>query len=229
MPIDIKTVVLHYKPLKERKENMLRQLENFGFSDYSFYESFDGNELTQVDIDQYCVRKNKDLDTVAKKIAPWNIGIETQKELNIAEVSLAIKFGKVFQQLSQIDAEYFIVFEDDVLMCEDFNKHFHSYMSNTPTDWNAIYFGSGAQLKPSRVVQGQTSYLMPHPASRCADSIVLKKSAVCDLARTWFPFHLAADWELGYQHQLHKHSVYWWEPSLTRQGSEYGIFKSALR
>jgi hypothetical protein len=229
MPIDIKTVVLHYKPVKERKENMIRQLQQFGFSDYSFYEDFDGNELTQDIIDQYCVRKHNDWDTVAKKIAPWNIGIETQKELNIAEVSLTIKFGKVFQALSQVDAEYFIIFEDDVFLCENFDVHFHDFLSRTPTDWDAIYFGSGAKLKPARIVPEQAAYLMDHPASRCADSIVLKKSAVCDLAKTWFPFHMISDWELGYQHYLHNHKVYWWEPSLVRQGSEYGMFKSTLR
>lgn len=229
MPIDIKTVVLHYKPLKERKENMIRQLQQFGFSDYSFYEDFDGNELSQDTIDQYCVRKHKDWNTVAKKIAPWKIGIETQKELNIAEVSLTIKFGKVFQALSQIDAEYFLIFEDDVFLCEDFDVHFPHFLSQTPADWDAIYFGSGANLKPSRFISGQVAYLMDHPASRCADSIVMKKSAVCDIANTWFPFHLISDWELGYQHYLHNHKVYWWEPSLVRQGSEYGMFKSTLR
>lgn len=229
MPIDIKTVVLHYKPLKERKENMISQLQQFGFSDYSFYEDFDGNELTQDIIDQYCVRKHMDWTSVAKKIAPWNIGIETQKELNIAEVSLTIKFGKVFQALSQVDAEYFIIFEDDVFLCQDFDVHFHDFLSRTPNDWDAIYFGSGAKLKPARIVSEQVAYLMDHPASRCADSIVLKKSAVCDIAKTWFPFHIISDWELGYQHYLHKHKVYWWEPSLVRQGSEYGMFKSTLR
>lgn len=229
MPIDTKTVVLHYKPLKERKENMIRQLQQFGFSDYSFYEDFDGNELSQDTIDQYCVRKHKDWDTVAKKIAPWKIGIEAQKELNIAEVSLTIKFGKVFQALSQIDAEYFLIFEDDVFLCEDFDVHFPHFLSQTPADWDAIYFGSGANLKPSRLISGQVAYLMDHPASRCADSIVMKKSAVCDLAKTWFPFHMISDWELGYQHYLHNHKVYWWEPSLVRQGSEYGMFKSTLR
>lgn len=229
MPIDIKTVVLHYKPLKERKENMIRQLQQFGFSDYSFYEDFDGNELTQDIIDQYCIRKHTDWNTVAKKIAPWNIGIETQKELNIAEVSLTIKFGKVFQALSQVDAEYFILFEDDVFLCQDFDTHFHDFLSRTPNNWDAIYFGSGAKLKPARIVSEQVAYLMDHPASRCADSIVLKKSAVCDLAKTWFPFHMISDWELGYQHYLHNHKVYWWEPSLVRQGSEYGMFKSTLR
>ncbi len=229
MPIDTKIVVLHYKPLKERKENMIRQLQQFGFSDYSFYEDFDGNELSQDTIDQYCVRKHKDWDTVAKKIAPWKIGIETQKELNIAEVSLTIKFGKVFQALSQIDAEYFLIFEDDVFLCEDFDVHFPHFLSQTPADWDAIYFGSGANLKPSRLISGQVAYLMDHPASRCADSIVMKKSAVCDLAKTWFPFHLISDWELGYQHYLHNHKVYWWEPSLVWQGSECGMFKSTLR
>ena len=237
MSIDIKTTILHYKPLKERKENMIRQLQNFGFSDYSFYEDFDGNELDQDTIDQYCVRKHKDPDAVVKKIAPyavWNMGIETQKELNIAEVSLTIKFGKVFQELSKIDAEYFIVFEDDVFLCEDFDVRFPQFLSQTPDDWDVIYFGSGAGLTPQTlhgisISPNKTSYLMSHPASRCADSILLKKSAVCNLAKTWFPFHMISDWELGYQHYFHNHKVYWWEPSLVRQGSECGIFKSTLR
>lgn len=229
MSIDIKTIILHYKPLVERKSAIIHQMERHGFSDYSFYEEFDGNELSSKEIEQYCVRKHADWKTVAQKIAIWNIGVETQKELNIAEISLTIKFGKVFQKLSEIDAEYFILFEDDVLLCDDFSERLREYMDKTPKDWDAIYFGSGANLKPSRIVDGKVAYLMDHPASRCADSIILKKSVVCDLARTWFPFHMISDWELGFQHFHHNHKVYWWEPSLVRQGSEYGIFKSTLR
>ena len=73
------------------------------------------------------------------------------------------------------------------------------------------------------------AYLKKHPASRCADSIIIKNKAVCDLAKTWFPFNLVSHLEIGYQHYLHNHKVYWWEPSLVMQGSEYGIFKSTLR
>jgi hypothetical protein len=229
MSIDIKTIVLHYKPLVERKANIIRQLDKFGFSDYSFYEEFDGNELTQEMVDRYCIRKHTDWETVAKKISLWNIGIETQRELNIAEMSLTIKFGKVFQSLSCADGNYFLIFEDDVFLCDEFDSRFQQFLTNTPNDWDVVYFGSGANLKPSRLVPNQTSYLMGHPASRCADSILIKKSAVCDLAKTWFPFHLISDWELGYQHHYHNHKVYWWEPSLVKQGSEYGIFKSTLR
>jgi len=229
MPIDIKTIVLHYKPLKERKANMINQLDRFGFSDYSFYEEFDGNELTQEIIDQHCVRKHMDWNTVAHKISLWNIGIETQRELNPAELSLTIKHGKVFQQLSEQEGDVFIIFEDDVILCNDFDKHFNEYLSRTPDDWDVIHFGSGAGLKAPNTTPDKIAYRINHPASRCTDSILLKKSALKDLAKTWFPFHLICDYELGYQHYLHNHNVYWWEPGLVKQGSEHGIFKSVLR
>jgi GR25 family glycosyltransferase involved in LPS biosynthesis len=235
MPVDIKTVIIHCKSLKERKENVLQQMKKFGFGDYSFYEDFDGCELTQEIIDQYCIRKQNDPDGTEKKLAVYypiiDVDGQRKRELNIAEVSLAIKHGKVLQALSQIDAEYFLILEDDVLLCEDFDVHFPHFLSQTPADWDAIYIGSGANLKPhhSRLISGQVAYLMDHPAGKCTDSIVMKKSAACDIASTWFPFHMPSDWEISYQHYLHNHKVYWWEPSLVRQGSEYGMFKSALR
>ncbi len=229
MPIDIKTTILHYTPLVERKANMLSQMEKFGFSRYSFYQEYDGNILTDETIAKYCTRKHLDPLTVEKKISPWNLKFNSQKELNIAEISLTIKFGKVFEELSNVNEEYFLIFEDDVFLCENFDGLFYEYLSKTPTDWEVIYFGSGANLKPEEIQADKVAYRKNHPASRCADSILLKKKAIDDLANTWFPFHLISDWELGYQHYLHDHVVYWWEPSLVRQGSEYGIFKSTLR
>lgn len=229
MPFDIKTVVHHYKPLIERKENIIRQLNGFGFSDYSFYEDFDGNELTEEIIDQHCVRKNKDWNTVAKKISLWKAGIETQRELNLAELSLAIKHGKVFQQLAKEDGDMFVIFEDDVILCDDFPDKFSSFLSRTPSDWDVIHFGTGAGLHAPNIVSDKVAYLINHPASKCTDSILIKKAAVQQLANTWFPFHLVSDWELGYQHYLHNHKVYWWEPGLVMQGSEHGMFTSTLR
>jgi len=229
MTFDIKTVVHHCKSLSSRKEHMVRQLEHFGFSDYSFYEEYDGNELTESIINEHCVRKHTDLSAVAKKISLWNVGIETQRELNLAELSLTIKHGKVFQKLASEDADMFVIFEDDVILCDDFPKLFHNFLSMTPDDWDVIHFGTGAGLHAPNIVPGKVAYRINHPASKCTDSILIKKSAVKQLADTWFPFHLICDWELGYQHYLHQHNVYWWEPGLVRQGSEYGMFKSTLR
>jgi len=233
MPVDIKTTILHYKPLADRKENMIRQMERHDFTDYSFYEEFDGNELDETVIRAHYsdVREfgeeTQHKASVYERLIPGSS--KTVNPLTMGEISIATKFGKVFEKLSLSDGDYFLIFEDDVILCQNFETNLTNFLNATPNDWDAIYFGSGANMKPRSIKDGCVAYLTDHPASRCADSILIKKSAITDLAKTWFPFHLPADWELGYQHFLHNHRVYWWEPSLTRQGSEYGIFKSSLR
>lgn len=231
MGIDIQTVILHCKRLTSRKQNMLEQMNRFEFSNYSFFEDYDANELKDHFVKSHYISGVEDPYEWAKKVSLWGpAALEYHpKKCNPAEISLTIKFGKVFHQLSNIDADMFILFEDDVILCDDFDTHFRNYLSQTPSDWDAIYFGSGANLKPSDISPDQIAYLKSHPASRCADSIVLKKKTVQDLASAWFPFNLISDWELGYQHYAHNHKVYWWEPSLVLQGSEHGAFRSTLR
>lgn len=233
MSINIKTTILHCKSLKDRKQNMLQQMCKHHFSDYCFYEDFDGNELTNETITQHCKRKANDWSYVKTKLEIYqNLHpqvMTTQRELTNGEISLAIKHGKIYKELSRINAEYFIIFEDDVILCENFETHFNDYLSRTPSDWDVIYFGRGCNLHPQNITKENIAYKMNHPASRCSDSMLLKKSAVEDLAKTWFPFHLAADWELGYQHFFHNHNIYWWEPSLVVQGSVCGLYGSSLR
>jgi hypothetical protein len=231
MGIDIQTIILHCKRLTDRKQNMLDQLSKFGFSNYSFYEDYDANELTDHFVKCHYISGMEDPNEWSEKVGLWGtaaLGYHPKK-CNPAEISLTIKFGKVFQQLSKIDAEMFILFEDDVILCDEFDTRFYDYLSQTPNDWDAIYFGSGANLKPSDINANQIAYLKSHPASRCADSIVFKKKTIVDLASTWFPFNLISDWELGHQHFKHNHKVYWWEPSLVKQGSECGLYRSTLR
>lgn len=231
MGIDVKTIILHCKKLTERKQNMLNQMNKFGFTDYSFYENYDASELSENFINQHYISGLKDFETWSKKVSLWGpsaLGYH-QKQCNIAEISLTIKFGKVFEFLNKFENDIFIIFEDDVILCDNFDTKFKQFLNRTPDNWDAIYFGSGANLKPSDINSNIIAYLKSHPASRCADSIVLKKKTVQDLASTWFPFNLISDWELGYQHYAHNHKVYWWEPSLVLQGSEHGMFRSTLR
>ena len=231
MGIDIKTTVIHCKKLKERKVNILKQFEKFGFTNFSFYEDYDADELTEQFIKEHYVSKAQDPAAWSKKISLWGpAALHYHSPIcNPAEISLTTKFGKVFQQLSKEQFDYCIVFEDDVFLCENFDVKFYEYLNQTPDDWDAIYFGMCANLKPQNTTPNKVSYKKTHPASRGADSILLKKKTVEDLASTWFPFNIISDWEIGYQHYHHGHNVYWWEPSLVTQGSENGSFKSTLR
>jgi len=231
MSIDIKTVVIHCKKLQDRKQSIINQFIKHNFTNYSFYEQYDAVELTPDLIETLYTPKSKDSQTWANKVGLWGpAALHYHAPVcNLAEISLTIKFGKIFQELSTQEFDYCLIFEDDVLLTDNFGIKFNEYLSKTPHDWDAIYFGSCANLKPQGIIPDKIAYVKSHPASRGGDSTLLKKKTITDLAKTWFPFNLISDWELGYQHYLHNHKVYWWEPSLVKQGSETGIFASELR
>ena len=46
---------------------------------------------------------------------------------------------------------------------------------------------------------------------------------------TIIPFTFPIDFELNYQMELHDMNVYWWEPPLVAQGSQCGVFGSAIQ
>jgi hypothetical protein len=77
--------------------------------------------------------------------------------------------------------------------------------------------------------EGCHVYLKDHPASKCLDSFLITKKACSDIIKTYMPFSSVSDWEIAHQFSLHNHKVYWWEPGIVKQGSEYGIFNSTLR
>lgn len=231
MAIDIKTTIMHYKKLKERKIHMIKQMNLGNFSNYSFYEDYDANELTEDIIKTHYISFKQDPDSWIKKVSLWgpNALHYHNKQCNIAEISVTIKFGKTLQNLCKLNDEMFIMFDDDAILCDNFEEKFYTYLKNTPKDWDVIYFGSGANLKPNNINANQLAYLKSHPASRCLDSILIKNKAVKQLADVWFPFSLISDWEIGYLHYYFDHKVYWWEPGLVTQGSESGLFTSAVK
>lgn len=228
MRIDIKTIVVHCKSLAERKESIISQLDKNRFRSYEFYTDYDASELDKETIDKYYNSGYEYPERWDEKINSVYPGQYHPRQLNMANISLCIKFGKIFEKLIKEDFEYCLIFEDDALLVEDFADRFLENLKETPDDWDAIYIGSGAGLKPE-TIPGKVAYLRNHPATKCTDSILIKKKTIMDLSTTFFPFSLAVDWELAYQHFYHKHNIYWWEPSLVVQGSESGRFKSALR
>ena len=116
MGIDIPTVILHCKKLIDRKQNVIDQMNKYSFSDYSFYENYDANELTDDFIESHYISGIDDISKWSEKINLWGQAalIYHSKKCNLAEISLTIKFGKVFEQLAQVDSDMFLVFEDDI-------------------------------------------------------------------------------------------------------------------
>jgi len=217
------TYVLHYDKLPERRQFMEYQFEHQKFCDVVWYTDEEDN------LEGIYDGVNSSRFTEKVRIGGWNTEEHRPRFLNQAEISLTAKFGRVFRLIAENPNPYSLLFEDDACLCPHFLQNMNLYLHNTPDDWDVIYMGSGANLHPKNLEIGKYAYLMDHPASRCADSILIKREAAKKLADDFFPFDLCSDWEIGYLQAKHKMNVYWWEPSLVHQGSETNLFNSSLR
>ena len=144
------------------------------------------------------------------------------------EIAAYIKHVLALQRIAGGDADAAIVFEDDVILPDDFAAQFDECFASVPDDGALVFFGSCAGLHIRETSPGVRFYRKTHPATRCADSFVVRRDAARTLLRTFVPFVLPYDWELSYQLWRHDLVVYWVEPPLVRQGSEAGLVPSSL-
>jgi len=225
---DIKTYVLHYKKLVDRKAFTQMQLEKLGINP-EWILDFDAEELTDEIINEFY---KHDVEEGFRRVRPlWPINQHNPRKLNSPEISLTIKHIVTLDKISKSNDDISLVLEDDCLFCNDFETSFNELLESTPDDWDVIHIGDGFGMKPEKYKSSFSDkvYLMHHPASRCTEAILFKKSAAQKIVSTMKPFCLMVDWEMAYQYSLHNLNVYWWQPAPITQASHKGIFRSSLR
>ena len=96
-----KTYVMHYTPLKDRREFIDRQLLNQGISDAEFITEFDKEDLTEQDLSAY--NKDKDLHKELCEISRKPHGLigespYSYEELSPSSISLNLKHLEAFRR-----------------------------------------------------------------------------------------------------------------------------------
>ena len=222
-----KIYIAHYSPLADRKKRLLSILNEM-HSDVEWVEL----EPTTADLSEYY---HSDETLWNSRISPiYPISQHRYRPLKRAEISIAYKQIKILEKISFSDDDpgsTYIIFEDEILFEPHFVDSFNAALLVSPRDWDVIFFGSGCDLHvpANQAGDGIRSYRKDHPASRCADSYIITKEAAERLVTTFKPFVTAYDYELAYHMWKHDLTVYWWEPSLTRQGSQCGVYKSEIQ
>ncbi len=214
-----KIIVLHYKPLEKRKSILEAVLKSHGIE--STWITREPSKSQLKNFYKYSPQQWK------KKTTP--IEIEPRK-LSKSELSLLYKHYIALKKIVNEKHETTLILEDDVLFTEDFVNLFNKHLENTPSDWDYIFPGSGCNLRihPSIIEDGKTAYLKDHPATKCTDSMIIKKSSAKKILSTFNKWDLPADWELNFQLKHHDMKVYWWEPPVFVQGSQCGLYDTTI-
>ena len=211
----MKIFVLHCSKLVERKKHIIEQFKKNSIVDYEFIEKYDANKITEEESDLF-------IDTYKKPT-----------------MSLHLKHFYVYKEIAE-KYESGLIFEDDVILCEDFMTFLQLYLSEL-NQYDMLFIGSCCNLRidkdrinPNQHIYRKSLYpssLEGDGASRCCDSyIVTNKCAkkLCEyISNRINKISKPVDYWLNDAARDNQFEVFWAEPPIVIQGSECGLFHSS--
>ncbi len=216
-----KIYVVHYEKNLDRRaylEPLLLQLGN----EVEFCSYPRRSELTPELIDRYYTHDEAGARRAARHQRDF------LPRMNEGGIAATISHFEIFKKaIAEIDTTCLIL-EDDVLLNPNF-EWFNHFLTRTPEDWEAIFLGDGCNMHHRPLIENQVAYRREREVTRCADSIIYKKSLLEKIVANYQTFTQPIDWELELiLLELGAH-VYWWEPTLVTQGTERGVYTSNVR
>jgi glycosyl transferase family 25 len=210
--------VIHYTPLKERKTFLLNELNKHSLN-YYFIEDYDREKLSNNDL--------KIFDTNKVKLSICS---------NIS------KHIHSYQKILNNNYEYSLILEDDVILDNKFTGKLQKGLQQLPNDYDMLFIGNGCNLhiEPSKIEQTKLIYKKcreptkwgGNGGTRCTDSYLVSKK--CAKKLTNYISQLKektikknSDFWLNQVIRELKLNIYWMEPTIVKQGTQNGIYKSS--
>jgi glycosyl transferase family 25 len=213
----MKIFVLHYSKLVDRKKLILEQFENHNITDYEFIDKYDKDEITDEESNIFDANYKKSL------------------------MSLFLKHIYVYKLIAD-KYESALIFEDDVILCNDFTDKLNNYINQLPEHYDMLFIGDGCNLHIANenLIANKNIYekcLYPTSwggdgATRCTDSIVISKKCAKKIGEyinnLKCKINLPIDWFLNVSARDNNFIIYWAEPTIVSQGSQSGFYQSTL-
>jgi len=212
----MKIFILHYKVLVDRKKHILQQLEKQNIKDYEFIEKYDKDEITEYESSLFNINYKK------------------------STMSLHLKHNFVYKLIAE-KYENALIFEDDVILSENFNETLNKYITQLPEDYDMLFIGDGCNfhIQKHNLIPNKNIYekcLYPTSwggdgASRCSDSYIISKKCAIKLCNyienLKDKISLPIDWWLNEAARDINLKIYWAEPTIVTQGTQTGLFKTS--
>ena len=214
----MKIFVLHYSKLVDRKKYILEQFNKENIIDYEFIEKYDKDEITDYESNIFDINYKK------------------------STMSLHLKHNYVYNLIANNnDYDYALIFEDDVILCDNFIEKLNSYMTQLPENFDMLFIGDGCNLHieshrliPNKNIYEKCSYPTGSGGdgvSRCSDSYIISKKCatkMCEYINSLkSKINLPIDWWLNVASRDNNFKVYWAEPTIVTQGTQTGLFKTS--
>jgi glycosyl transferase family 25 len=211
----MKIFVIHYSKLVDRKRHILEQFKKHNITDYEFIEKYDKDEITNTQSSLFDINYKK------------------------STMSLTLKHMYVYNRIAK-NYENALIFEDDVILCDNFSEKLNKYMSQLPKNYDMLFIGDGCNLHIEKHTLSPNKYIYEkclYPtdwggdgATRCCDSYIISNSCakkLCKSINNLISITLPIDWWLNVAARDNNFKVYWAEPTIVTQGTQSGLFQTS--
>lgn len=106
----------------------------------------------------------------------WKPGDGTPHYMSQGHVGCILSHYMLWQTLSYLPYDEIIIFEDDVVLCDDFKKKLIEYKNQLPNDWDYVFVGYCCLAEKQTKVTTNIITL-GHPPM-CTHAYMIKKSSI---------------------------------------------------
>jgi GR25 family glycosyltransferase involved in LPS biosynthesis len=213
----MKVYVLHSSNLSKRKKHILEQFRKHNIYNFEFIEKFDAREITEEESRPFA------------------------KDYKRTLMSLFLKHIYVYQLIAKDSEATALIFEDDVILGDDFYETLEKYMNeaNGVSEYDMLFIGCGYNLHINKEVIEDDKHIYKNPYTRATDSYVITSSCakkICDYYEATlmgatalaYPITLPINLWLNKAILDKGLNVYWCEPTIVSQGSQSGLFEVSI-
>jgi len=190
-----KVYIIHYKKLLDRKNYLTNFFNQNNLKNYEFRQLYQRENLTKEIRDTYF--------------------LFNKAHLNDAVVCITIEHIETYKEIvknSTSDDEWYLILEDDAILCYDFVNKLNEYLEHVPSD--AEYL----DISDYRTITSPQMWVkMEH--TRTNVSYLINRKTCAKILSTIIPFEDAIDHELNKQFKNHNITPYWSNISLVHHGS----------
>jgi len=194
--------IVHYSPLIDRKNNLIKQFKDNNIVNYEFLSEYDRNSISKEVINKYYKLDN----------------------LSHAQICITITHIEIYKKILENKFKLCLILEDDALLDIDFLKKLNYYIDNLPNDFDIGFINSGCGMHIKDTNNEQIWYKFNYSRTCCA--YLITDIACKKLIDSIIPFNDAIDHELNAQINKLKLNSYWCEPTIVKDGSECKYEKS---
>lgn len=209
----MKTYIMHYTRLNDRKTHILNELNKSGINDFTIVEDFDKETICEKDYQKFC------------------------RNLRTGEISLIKKHMKAWNYIA-LSEQLSLVLEDDAILCDSFSSKLNNYIKQLPEHFDMVFLGDGGNYHiPDEIIKKSNTNVFYKEncstdwggdgATRCTDSYLITPQCaerILEFSKDTF-ISLPCDWWLNEVIRKLSLVIYWVEPTIVSQGSHTGKFE----